>query len=72
MASYANLALFTLSYSAANNNFSSISLSSPKQTHSCQFYSYEQDITGRIAQEREYTRLIDTANAPIFGVNTDW
>lgn len=25
-----------------------------------------QDITGRIAQEREYTRLIDTANAPIF------
>ena len=76
MACYANLALFTLSYSAANNNFSSISLSSPKQTHSChfylEFYSYEQDITGRIAQEREYTRLIDTANAPIFGVNTDW
>ena len=30
-----------------------------------------QDITGRIAQEREYTRLIDTANAPIFGVDTD-
>ena len=29
-----------------------------------------QDITGRLAQEREYTRLIDTANAPIFGVNT--
>jgi hypothetical protein len=29
-----------------------------------------QDITGRIAQEREYTRLIDTANAPIFGVDT--
>ena len=28
-----------------------------------------QDITGRLAQEREYTRLIDTANAPIFGVN---
>ena len=26
-------------------------------------------ITGRLAQEREYTRLIDTANAPIFGVN---
>lgn len=25
-----------------------------------------QDITGRLAQEREYTRLIDTANAPIF------
>jgi hypothetical protein len=23
-------------------------------------------ITGRLAQEREYTRLIDTANAPIF------
>ena len=29
-----------------------------------------QDITGRIAQEREYSKLIDTANAPIFGVNT--
>eukprot|EP00985_Skeletonema_marinoi_P028970 scaffold26420_cov183-Skeletonema_marinoi.AAC.1 len=29
------------------------------------------DITGRIAQEREYTRLIDTANAPIFGVDTN-
>jgi PAS domain S-box-containing protein len=28
-----------------------------------------QDITGRLAQEREYTRLIDTANAPIFGVD---
>ena len=28
-----------------------------------------QDITGRLAQEREYTRLFDTANAPIFGVN---
>ena len=28
-----------------------------------------QDITGRLAQEREYARLIDTANAPIFGVN---
>jgi hypothetical protein len=25
-----------------------------------------QDITGRIAQEREYSKLIDTANAPIF------
>ena len=31
-----------------------------------------QDITGRIAQEREYTRLIDTANAPIFGIDTQW
>jgi len=30
-----------------------------------------QDITGRRAQEREYTRLIDTANAPIFGVDTE-
>lgn len=30
-----------------------------------------QDITERIAQEQEYTRLIDTANAPIFGVNKD-
>ena len=29
-----------------------------------------QDITGRIAQEREYSKLIDTANAPIFGVDT--
>jgi PAS domain-containing protein len=29
-----------------------------------------QDITGRLAQEREYPRLIDTANAPIFGVDT--
>ena len=29
-----------------------------------------QDITGRLAQEREYSRLIDTANAPIFGVDT--
>ena len=28
-----------------------------------------QDITGRIAQEREYSKLIDTANAPIFGVD---
>ena len=30
-----------------------------------------QDITGRLAQEREYTRLIDTANAPIFGVDAE-
>lgn len=29
-----------------------------------------QDITGRLTQEREYTRLIDTANALIVGVNT--
>ena len=29
-----------------------------------------QDITERIAQEQEYTRLIDTANAPIFGVDS--
>ena len=29
-----------------------------------------QDITARIAQEQEYIRLIDTANAPIFGVDT--
>ena len=28
-----------------------------------------QDITGRLAQEQEYSRLIDTANAPIFGVD---
>ncbi|DBA02322.1 TPA: hypothetical protein N0F65_006197 [Lagenidium giganteum] len=30
-----------------------------------------QDITERIAQEQEYTRLIDTANAPIFGVDEE-
>ncbi|RAW42384.1 hypothetical protein PC110_g1424 [Phytophthora cactorum] len=30
-----------------------------------------QDITERIAQEQEYSRLIDTANAPIFGVDTN-
>ena len=30
-----------------------------------------QDVTGRIAQEREYSNLIDTANAPIFGVDVD-
>ncbi|KAH8084393.1 hypothetical protein JL720_7883 [Aureococcus anophagefferens] len=30
-----------------------------------------QDITARIAQEREYARLIDTANAPIFGVDVN-
>ena len=30
-----------------------------------------QDITGRIAQEREYSKLIDSANAPIFGVDTN-
>ncbi len=28
-----------------------------------------QDITGCVAQEREYSKLIDSANAPIFGVN---
>jgi PAS domain-containing protein len=28
-----------------------------------------QDITGRLAQEHEYTCRIDTANAPIFGVD---
>ncbi|CAI5730918.1 unnamed protein product [Peronospora destructor] len=30
-----------------------------------------QDITDRIAQEHEYFRLIDTANAPIFGIDTN-
>jgi PAS domain S-box-containing protein len=30
-----------------------------------------QDITARLAQEQEYSRLIDTANAPIFGVDVD-
>ena len=29
-----------------------------------------QDITARLAQEREYSKLIDNANAPIFGVDT--
>jgi PAS domain-containing protein len=29
-----------------------------------------QDITDRLAQEREYSKLIDTANVPIFGVDT--
>lgn len=29
-----------------------------------------QDITERIAQEREFSKLIDSANAPIFGVDT--
>merc|ERR1711871_1500177 len=29
-----------------------------------------QDITERIAQEQEYVRLIDTANAPIFGIDS--
>lgn len=33
--------------------------------------SIGQDITDRIAQEQEYARLIDTANAPIFGVDQD-
>ncbi len=28
-----------------------------------------QDITARIAQEQEYSKLIETANAPIFGVD---
>ena len=30
-----------------------------------------QDITERIAQEREFSKLIDSANAPIFGVDTE-
>ena len=30
-----------------------------------------QDITARIAQEQEYARVIETANAPIFGVDLD-
>ena len=30
-----------------------------------------QDITERIAQEREFFKLIDSANAPIFGVDTE-
>jgi PAS domain-containing protein len=29
-----------------------------------------QDITNRLAQEREYLKLIDMANAPVFGANT--
>jgi PAS domain-containing protein len=31
---------------------------------------FGQDITARLAQEREYSKLIDSANAPIFGVDT--
>ena len=30
-----------------------------------------QDISSRRAQEQEYSRLIDTANAPIFGVDIE-
>ena len=30
-----------------------------------------QDITARVAQEQEYSRLIDTANAPIFGIDLE-
>ena len=30
-----------------------------------------QDITARIAQEQEYSKLIDTANAPIFSADRD-
>ena len=30
-----------------------------------------QDITERIAQEREFAKLIDSANAPIFGVDNE-
>ncbi len=29
-----------------------------------------QDITDRLAQEREYSKLIDMANTPIFAVDT--
>lgn len=29
-----------------------------------------QDITAWLSQEREYSKLIDTANAPILGVDT--
>jgi hypothetical protein len=29
-----------------------------------------QDINARLAQEVKYLKLIDTANAPIFGVDT--
>jgi len=35
----------------------------------CFFTGIGQDITARLAQEREYSKLIDTANAPIFGVD---
>ena len=30
-----------------------------------------QDITARMNQEQEYARLIDTANAPIFGIDVE-
>ena len=39
--------------------------------HGClnDFDDFHRDITDRIFQEQEYSRLIDTANAPIFGVD---
>ncbi len=41
-----------------------------KQSNISGVTGIRQDITGRLAQEREYSGLIDTANAPIFGVDT--
>ncbi|KUF98466.1 Malate dehydrogenase [Phytophthora nicotianae] len=46
----------------------------PKYDHFgniCGAVGIGQDITDRRAQEQEYTRLIDTANAPIFGVDAN-
>lgn len=34
------------------------------------YFNNANQITSRLAQEREYTKLIDNANAPIFGVDT--
>ena len=39
--------------------------------HVTEMVGIGQDITARIAQEQEYFHLIDTANAPIFGVDMD-
>jgi PAS domain S-box-containing protein len=41
-----------------------------EQVNMSGFVGIGQDITGCLAQERKYSRLIDTASAPIFGVDT--
>jgi len=52
------------------NNSNRFTISNPYRSCLQGVVGIGQDITGRLAQEREYTRLIDTANAPIFGVDT--
>ena len=42
-----------------------------EQKHVVGVVGIGQDITARIAQEQEYARLIDTANAPIFGIDSN-